>query len=74
VLDNFIAVLDGTVQPQLSAEDDEPRTYSNLVSVIQSFGCGKSQMVDEVAKRRITFPLNLRGPSGLGEGKSPSFT
>ncbi|KAJ7211194.1 hypothetical protein GGX14DRAFT_565068 [Mycena pura] len=34
--------------------------YSNLGSIIQSSGYGKSRMVDEVAKIRFTFPFNLR--------------
>ncbi|KAJ7211187.1 hypothetical protein GGX14DRAFT_623762 [Mycena pura] len=34
--------------------------YSNLGSIIQSSGYGKSRMVDEVAKSRFTFPFNLR--------------
>jgi hypothetical protein len=34
--------------------------YSNMVSMIQSSGTGKSRMVHELARRVFTLPFNLR--------------
>jgi hypothetical protein len=34
--------------------------FQSFTSVIQSSGMGKSRVVDEVAKRIFTIPLNLR--------------
>lgn len=39
---------------------DQKHRYLNHVSIIQSSGTGKSRMVDEVAKRVFTIPINLR--------------
>ena len=34
--------------------------YSNVVSIVQSSGTGKSRMVDQLARSVFTIPLNIR--------------
>jgi hypothetical protein len=37
--------------------------YSNVVSIIQSSGTGKSRMVDQLAPSVFTIPFNIRSAS-----------
>lgn len=37
-------------------------TLANCITVVQSSGCGKSRMVDEMAKLVFTIPINVRNP------------
>ena len=41
-------------------KSDAGTQYSNIASVIQSSGTGKSRMVDEMASLIFTLPFNLR--------------
>jgi ABC-type Fe3+/spermidine/putrescine transport system ATPase subunit len=42
--------------------------YMNQVSIIQSSGSGKSRLVDQVAQRIFTIPINLRDPKESESG------
>ena len=37
-------------------------SFTNSIALIQSSGCGKSRMVDEMAKLVFTIPINIRNP------------
>ena len=48
----------------LNNVDDLPRSdnHPNCILLIQSFGYGKSRLMDELAKLVFTIPLNIRNP------------
>jgi hypothetical protein len=40
------------------------RNYAKIIAIIQSSGTGKSKTVDQIAKKRVLFPLCLREEIG----------
>jgi hypothetical protein len=43
-----------------SDSDSEVDTYARYTSIVQSSGMGKSRAVDELSKKHLVVPLNLR--------------
>ncbi|KAJ6611189.1 hypothetical protein B0H10DRAFT_2193056 [Mycena sp. CBHHK59/15] len=48
----------------------KPRNYHGTVTILQSSCTGKSRLLDEVAKKLFTLPLNLRMDKDAKEGYS----
>lgn len=44
--------------------------YGRILSIVQSSGTGKSRMVDELSKKHLVVPINLRPIDENGESTS----
>jgi hypothetical protein len=53
-------------------ETGDPLTYARYAAIVQSSGMGKSRMIDELSKKHLVIPVNLRpeGDSGLSSCNS----
>ncbi|KIL61713.1 hypothetical protein M378DRAFT_42226, partial [Amanita muscaria Koide BX008] len=42
--------------------------YARYLAIVQSSGTGKSRMIEELSKKHLVIPVNLRGPRESGPG------
>ncbi len=40
--------------------------YAKYLAIVQSSGTGKSRMIEELSKKHLVIPVNLRGPNETG--------
>jgi hypothetical protein len=46
--------------------DPDKTWYAYYIAIVQSSGMGKSRTVDEMSKKHIVIPMNLRDAKGAG--------
>ena len=45
---------------------NQPGRYARYLAIVQSSGTGKSRMIEELSKKHLVIPVNLRGSLDTG--------
>jgi hypothetical protein len=59
----YVGNADDLLYEHLASYPRDEDKYARYTSIIQSSGMGKSRAIDELSKKRLVVPLNLREDS-----------
>jgi hypothetical protein len=71
----YVGNADDLLYDHLASYPKDEDNYARFTSIVQSSGMGKSRTIDELSKKHLIVPLNLRkDPKGkfLNDLSSPS--
>ena len=56
----YVGEADDLLYDHIATYSQDGDTYAGYTSIVQSSGMGKSRAIDELSKKHLVLPLNLR--------------